>query len=134
MLINLNHLHQLTLVYEPGQSVAIDPDEEIRRFLRDRELSAVPVHRASLILTDRLSSDATIFQDMSLPASGHGDYPGWAKLAGHSFDTAITISSFDRITRRLVEVASASGHGRGSIRLSSNDLKTLFSNWMDTTI
>ena len=132
MLIKLKHLDRLTLDYESGKSSAIDPEEEIRRFLRDRVVAPPPVNRANLFLTERLNTEVAIFQNMALPHSGHGDYSGWAKLAGHSFDTAVTISSFDRIARRLVEVASASGHGRERIRIGSQDLKTLFSNWMDT--
>ena len=132
MLIKLKHLDRLILDYQSGRSVAIDPEEEIRRFLRDRVVAPPPVNRASLFLTERINTETLIFENMALPVSGHGDYSGWAKLAGHSFDTEVTIGSFDRIARRLVEVASASGHGRDRIRIGSNDLKKLFSNWMDT--
>lgn len=134
MHIKLNHLDLLTLEYEADKPSALDADEEIQKFLRDRALSPSPAHRASLFLAERLKSKSVIFQNMPLPPTGHGDYAEWAKLAGHSFDTAVTIRSFDRIARRLVEVASASGHGREKISVSSHDLKSLFSNWMDTTI
>ena len=133
MLIKLNHLDRLALDYEGEPSTAPDPEEEIRRFLRDRVLEPRAVHRASLFLTDRAKSECVIFEKMPLPESIHGDYSGWAKLAGHVFDAAVTIGSFDLIVRRLVEVASASGHGRHRMRVSSHDLKSLFSNWMDTT-
>ena len=134
MHIKLNQLDRLVLEYESGKSGAADTEEEIQNFLRDRVLASKPTHRASLFMTDRLNSKSAIFENMPLTGDGHGDYSGWAKAAGHSVDTSVTTSSFDRIARRLVEVASASGYGRGKMRISSTDLKSLFSNWMDTTI
>jgi hypothetical protein len=134
MHISLIHLDRLTLEFEPGAAVAIDPEEEIRKFLQDRTLSAKPVNRASLFLTEKSRSENLIFADVALPGEGHGDYSAWAKQAGHTFDSAVTMGSFDRIVRRLVEVAASSGQGSDKMRISSNDLKALFSNWMDSTI
>jgi hypothetical protein len=134
MQIKLNQLDRLVLEYEPGQASAADAEDEIQRFLRDRVLSAKPAHHASLFLIDKPNSTSAIFSEMALPGDDHGDYPAWAKAAGHSFETDVTARSFDRIVRRLVEVASASGYGQGKMRISSNDLKSLFTNWMDTTL
>ncbi len=134
MQIKLNQLDRLVLEYEPGQASSADAEDEIQKFLRDRVLSAKPVNLASLFLSDKSNSKIAIFANMALPGDGHGDYPAWAKSAGHSFETDVTGRSFDRIVRRLVEVASASGYGRGKMLISSNDLKSLFTNWMDTTM
>ncbi len=134
MHIKLNQLDRLLLEFESGQSSPSNTEEEIQNFLRDRVLAPKPTQRASLFVTDRLNFKTAIFEDMPLTGDGHCDYSGWAKAAGHSFDTEVTLASFDRIVRRLVEVAAASGHGRDKMRITSNDLKSLFSNWMDTTL
>jgi hypothetical protein len=133
MQIKLDHLDRLVLEIEADDSNASGILTDLQEFQRGAPVSEEPAHRVSLFVVEQSGSENNIFSGMVLPVEGHGDYSKWAIACGHGFDALVTVKSFDRIARRLVEVASASVRGGGKMRISSHDLKALFSDWMDST-
>ncbi len=134
MQIKLDHLDRLVLDLERDSSSPDRIEREVLEFKQGKPVSQEYVCHASVFITRLLGSDDAIFKGMPLPAKGHANYVKWATSSGHNFETSVTAASFERIVRRLVEVASGGVHAKGKIRISSHDLRSLFSNWMDSTL